>query len=203
MRSEETNRPPLILASRSPRRAELLERMGLAYGIDAADVPEDDALGTPEEQVCMLARRKALAVAHRHPGAWVLGADTLVYCDRVLGKPSDGEEAVQMLRHLSNRWHSVHSGICHIDTKTGREAVRHVMTRVRFLPLSEADIRDYVAGGEPMDKAGAYGVQGRAGVFIERIDGCFFNVMGLPIAQLGRLLREFALGEESAQGGWQ
>ena len=190
MRSEETNRPLLILASRSPRRAELLARMGLEFIVDSADVPEDDAIGTPEEQVRMLAKRKAEAVAGRYPNAWVLGADTLVYCDRVLGKPADWKEAAEMLRHLSGRWHFVHSGICLIDTKTGREAVRHVITRVRFLPLSEAEIQDYVAEGESLDKAGAYGVQGRAGMFIERIDGCHNNVMGLPIAQLGLLMRE-------------
>ncbi|HML49164.1 MAG TPA: Maf family protein [Clostridia bacterium] len=190
MRSEETKQPHLILASRSPRRAELLARMGLQFVIDAADVPEDDAIGTPEEQVCMLARRKAEAVAHRHPNAWVLGADTLVYCDRVLGKPSGTEEAVAMLSHLSNRWHSVHSGICLMDTNTGRTSLRHVMTRVHFLPLSGADILDYVADGESLDKAGAYGVQGRAGMFIDRIEGCHNNVMGLPIAQLRLLMLE-------------
>lgn len=190
MRSEETNQHRLILASRSPRRAELLTRMGLRFIIDAADVPEDDAFGTPEEQVCMLAKRKAEAVTHRHPDAWVLGADTLVYCDRVLGKPADPEEAAAMLRHLSGRWHSVHSGICLIHTKTGKTAVRHVMTRVRFLPLSEADIWNYLAEGESLDKAGAYGVQGKAGMFIERIEGCHNNVMGLPIAQLRLLLLE-------------
>lgn len=190
MQTKAMTNPRLILASRSPRRAELLARMGLSFLIDAADTPEDDAAGTPEEQVRMLARRKAEAVAHRHPHAWILGADTLVYCDRVLGKPAGEEEAAAMLRHLSNRWHSVHSGICLLDTQTGKAAVRHVMTRVRFMPLSEADIRDYVADGESLDKAGAYGVQGKAGMFIERIEGCHNNVMGLPIAQLRLLMLE-------------
>jgi septum formation protein len=175
----------LILASASPRRRELLAQAGFVFDVIAADIPELSKPGEdPIRFVTRLAREKAEAVADRHslpPGALILGADTIVLVDgEVLGKPKDAADAARMLRLLSGRTHQVITGVCLLR---GRERQRAAeVTFVRFNTLSDAEIDDYIATGEPMDKAGAYAIQGRAGRWIPRIHGCYFNVVGLPLA---------------------
>jgi len=178
----------LVLASRSPRRQELLRRAGIPFEARPADVEETPLPGEdPQRHVERLARAKAEAVA-AGPGEMVLGADTVVVVDgEMLGKPGDAEEAAQMLRRLSGREHLVLTSIC-LKSAAGA-AVETEISRVRFVPLSEREIQDYIASGEPMDKAGAYAAQGLASRFIDRIEGCYFNVVGLPVARVCRLLK--------------
>ena len=182
---------PLILASGSPRRNELLSLMGLAYEVDVSDADEtvDDALA-PEEIVLELSSRKALSVAPRHAGALVLAADTIVYLDGVLGKPKTQERAAQMLRALSGRWHDVYTGLSLADTKTGALWQRAERTRVHFADMTREEIESYAASGEPLDKAGAYGIQGMGGMFVDRIEGSHSNVIGLPMCALRELLAQ-------------
>lgn len=175
----------VVLASGSPRRRELLGLMGVDFIVDAADVDET-CEGDGREVVLTLSRRKAEAVAGRHPDAAVLAADTVVVCGDVLGKPADAEDAARMLRMLSGRWHDVYTGVCVIRGGDVRCEAAH--TRVHFTPLSDAEIDRYVATGDPMDKAGAYAIQGMAGMFIDTIEGCPHNVMGLPMALTKELL---------------
>lgn len=180
---------PLILASGSPRRKEILHTMGLAYTIDVPDVDET-AFGSPEEMVIELSCRKAKAVAVRHENALILAADTLVYGKVVLGKPDTPESARDMLSGLSGNWHSVYTGLTLIDTANGRIISRAEMTRVHFMELSEREILDYIATKEPLDKAGAYGIQGMGGMFIDRIEGSYSNVVGLPMSMLRCMIKE-------------
>ena len=184
-----TQKCPLILASGSPRRKEILDTMGLEFSVDISDTDESFA-GTPEEMVLELSRRKALAVASRHSGAMILAADTLVFGDEVLGKPHNAEEAKRMLAGISGRWHSVYTGVTMIDTRSGKTLSRADVTRVHFVALTAQDIDAYVATGEPLDKAGAYGIQGRGGMFIDRIEGSYSNVVGLPMALVRSMLLE-------------
>jgi septum formation protein len=183
--------PRLVLASASPRRAEILTSLGIPFDVDPADVDETPLSGeAPQQTVDRLASAKAAAVAPRHPGLCVLAADTLVVLDgAVLGKPADDAEAARMLSRLSGREHRVVTGIClRADTGPGRTLTE--WSRVRFAPLSEREVAWYVATGEPRDKAGAYAVQGLGARFIEGIEGSFTNVMGLPARAVYRLLRE-------------
>lgn len=175
----------VVLASGSPRRRDILGKMGVRFIVDTADVDER-CDGTPESVVATLAKRKAAAVASRHPDSIILGADTIVYCDEILGKPADTGEAIRMLQSLSNRWHDVYTGVCVLRDGTVR--CQSALTRVHFTALTENEIRRYVDTGDPMDKAGAYAIQGMAGMFIDRIDGCPHNVMGLPMALTKQLL---------------
>ena len=179
----------LVLASQSPRRREILSRAGIGFVVRAPVVPEEAAGGEdPVAHVRRLAREKAEAVP-AGPGEIVLGADTVVVIDgRILGKPADAEDAARMLRLLSGREHEVVTGIC-LRT-SGRLIVDAASTRVSFAPLTDAEISAYVASGEPMDKAGAYGIQGLASKFIDRVEGCYFNVMGLPAALVYCRLKE-------------
>jgi len=183
----------LVLASHSPRRREILAQAGIEFVVRAASVDETPLEGeTPREHVLRLARLKAEEV-EAAPGEIVLGADTVVVArGRLLGKPSSREEAAWMLRQLSGAEHEVLTGIC--LRSGGRLLQDAASTRVWFLRLSEQEIADYVATGEPMDKAGAYAIQGRASKFVERIEGCFFNVVGLPVSLLYRRLKELAAG---------
>jgi septum formation protein len=177
----------VVLASRSPRRREILERAGISFVVHPADVEEQRRPGEPaRDYVERLARAKAEAVP-AEPSEIVLAADTVVVLDdEILEKPLDVADAARMLRQLSGREHVVMTGVC----LRSRQAttVETESTRVRFVALSEEEIREYVASGEPMDKAGAYAIQGLASKFIDRVDGCYFNVVGLPIARVcGRL----------------
>ena len=179
----------LILASQSPRRAEILRQAGIPFAVQAASVDETPLPGeTPEEYVRRLAVMKACAVPSTADDI-VLGADTtVVVAGDMLAKPADAADARRMLTLLSGRRHEVMTGIC---LKRGVRMVRdHAVTSVWFAPMSDREIGEYVASGEPMDKAGAYAIQGMASRFIPRIDGCYFNVVGLPIALIHRHLSD-------------
>ncbi len=179
---------PLILASASPRRRELMAYTGIPFQVITADA-EEMKIGEPEALVMENARRKARAVWRQHPESTVLGADTIVYQDgAVLGKPKDQEDARAMLRRLSGAWHTVYTGVC-VITADGKTDARCDASRVQFVPLTDADIDRYIASGEPMDKAGAYAVQGRAGMYVSRIEGSYSNVIGLPMHLVRDMLR--------------
>jgi septum formation protein len=175
----------LVLASQSPRRSELLRSAGIPFRVQAAHIDETPRLGEPPvAYVRRLAQEKAQAVE----GELVLGADTVVVIDnQILGKPTDAEDAARMLGLLSGRDHEVITGIC----LRGREThIAHEITSVRFSHLTQGEIGAYVATGEPMDKAGAYAIQGLASKFIERIEGSYSNVVGLPVALVYRLWKD-------------
>ena len=181
----------LILASGSPRRKELLGLFGIPFVIRAADIDEtmDEHL-PPFDEVSRVSRLKALAVP-REQDDIVIAADTIVVCEgRVLGKPHSREEAVRMLTALSGRDHQVMTG-CTVVRGRKTETFTEV-TDLHFRPLTDTEIARYVDSGEPMDKAGAYGIQGGAALFCEKIVGDYYNVMGLPVCRLGQVLRKFA-----------
>ncbi len=184
-------RVPLVLASASPRRRALLDRLGLTFRVEPTDAdetwPADLDVGAAAEAVAL---RKAAAVAA--PGALVLAADTVVVLDGdVLGKPTDEAHAARTLRRLSGRTHHVVTGIA--LALDGRQRTAHERTAVTFADLSDVEIAAYVATGSPLDKAGAYGIQDDAGaLLVERIEGDYFNVVGLPIRRLYQTLRTFA-----------
>ncbi len=179
----------LILASGSPRRAEILTMLGYNFEIIPADCDESTGDLTADKAVAILAERKAQSVAESHPDCTVLGSDTLVTVDgAVLGKPTDAEDAARMLRLLSGRTHTVYTGVSVI---TGDLVTTEcVGAKVTFRELSDGEIADYIATGEPMDKAGAYGIQGRGAMLIEGIEGDFFCVMGLPAAKTHLMLKK-------------
>lgn len=180
----------LILASGSPRRRELLTLMGIPFTVCAVDVDEH-MQGEPDQVVSQLALRKARAASGLHPGRTVLAADTLVYKDGLtLGKPHDEADALRMLLWLSDGENIVYTGVCVIDGETGREFVRCDSARVQFVHIDEAAARRYIASGEPMDKAGAYGVQGMGGMFVSSIKGSPSNVIGLPMHMVRDMLKE-------------
>ncbi len=186
----------LILASASPRRAEVLRNAGIPFqtlttGVDESHGQEEP----PEELVRRLADAKARSAAAQLAGVGdpviVVGADTEVVVDGlVLGKPASAEAARAMLRRLSGRTHSVITGLAAMRLPDGAERTEHETTLVTLAPLTAKEIDDYVASGEAFDKAGAYAIQGRAGRFVTRVEGCYFNVVGLPLARLYRILRE-------------
>ncbi len=185
----------LILASASPRRQELLRQLGLDFSIQVSNIAEDiDPLLTPGQLVESLARQKAQQVASLEPAGLVIGADTLVVHDKcILGKPVNTAEAFSMLRQLSGTSHQVMTGLAIIDAATGREMVVHEVTTVNFRALTEAEINNYIASGEPVDKAGAYAIQGLGSIFVQGIVGCYFNVVGLPLTRLAVMLKEFGV----------
>jgi septum formation protein len=179
---------PLILASQSPRRRELLATAGIPFTLRVRQVEEIRAPGEPpDDYVRRLARAKADA-AWENRNEIVLGADTVVVLDQeVLEKPRDAADARSMLRRLAGREHTVITGIC--LRHPGGAYVDSTSTRVHFTPITDAEIDAYVATGEPMDKAGAYAIQGLASKFVERVEGCYFNVIGLPLSQVYRYLK--------------
>lgn len=192
----------LILASTSPRRAEILRNAGISFKTAASDVDETPRRGeTPTALVQRLAAEKARSAAKGTKGeAVVIAADTVVLFEgRIYGKPASADEAAAMLQHLSAQTHQVLTGIAVLRVPRGELGLEHEETRVTFSPLSAPEIAAYIASGEPFDKAGAYAIQGRGGVFIARIEGCYFNVMGLPLARLYRMLREVGW-EQPKQG---
>jgi len=186
----------IILASGSPRRRELLSLFHIPFTVCPADIDEVmDLNNSPAGEVAKVSRRKALAVK-RAPGETVIAADTIVVCGgKMLGKPHTPEEAAAMLRMLSGRDHQVMTG-CTVLTDSGSESFTEV-TDLHFRPLSAAEISRYVASGEPMDKAGAYGIQGGAALFCERIVGDYYNVMGLPVCRLYQTLVRLGVMEET------
>jgi septum formation protein len=185
--------PRVILASASPRRRELLSLVGIAHEIVPADIDESYLRGeTPSAHAERLAREKAAVVAAAAPDAVTIGADTIVVVDGdVLGKPRDADHAAQMLRRLSGRSHRVVTAVAAVWRGAAASTVEDV--GVTFRPLSEPDIAAYIATGEPMDKAGAYGIQGFGATIVERVDGDYFAVMGLALNRLVRLLERLGL----------
>jgi septum formation protein len=179
----------LVLASKSPRRQQILRDAGIPFVVRAANVPEERRPAeAPADYVRRLAEAKAFAVS-LHPGEMILGADTTVVVDHhVLEKPRDPSDVMRMLRLLEGREHEVITGIC-LRTEA-RKIVDTAVTRVRFVPLSPGELEAYAASGEPMDKAGAYAIQGLASKFIDRIEGDYFNVVGLPVALVYRHWKE-------------
>lgn len=184
------SRLPLVLASRSPRRRELLAQLGIEHEVIPADIDETPRAGEPPgDYVLRIAREKAEAVrAALDAERWVLGADTEVVCDgRIYGKPEDAADAERMLGELAGRAHHVYSAVALAGPGIEvRDALQ--VSRVRFRELSPAEVRAYVATGDPLDKAGAYGVQGRAAAFIEHLEGSYSGVMGLPLFETSGLL---------------
>jgi septum formation protein len=182
---------PVVLASASPRRVALLKQVGLEFTV--ADPGPDRAWpgeAEPRHGVRALALDKARRIAARRPDAVVIGADTVVVARDVrLGKPRDADEALTMLRRLHGRTHEVWTGVAVVRGNDQRTAAE--VTKVQFARLDEDTLRAYVATGEPLDKAGAYGIQGRAGAFVRRIEGDYFNVVGLPLARLRAVLEGF------------
>jgi septum formation protein len=185
--------PPVILASQSPRRRELLTLIGIPHEVRPADIDERLLPGElPAAHAERLAREKAATIGRREPDAVVIGSDTIVVVDGdVLGKPADEAEAIAMLTRLSGRSHTVMTAVAVRWRGEERSAVEEV--GVTFGVLDDARIRAYVATGEPMDKAGAYGIQGYGATIVERVDGDYFSVMGLPLFRLTRLMGELGL----------
>jgi septum formation protein len=198
------NKPGLILASSSPRRQELLREIGIPFQVHAANINEDQIAGeSPIDYALRLAREKAQAVAAQYPQSYVLGADTIVVIDgEVLGKPKDHADAARMLRLLSGRAHEVTTAVSLIAPSTITPSTvaqgtlaetRASTTKVYFREIAEAEIQQYVAGGEPMDKAGAYAIQGGASRWTDRIEGEFSNVVGLPLSLVTEMLKTTGL----------
>lgn len=185
----------IYLASASPRRVELLKNLTLPFEQKISNVLETvPGNAEPAEYAEALALAKARDVAGQMRGGIVIGADTIVvYEKEILGKPRDKEDAVRMLRLLSGKIHQVISGVAVINAKTGRELVAHEVTKVAFRSLSEEEIRCYADTGEPADKAGGYGIQGIGAILIEKVNGCYSNVVGLPLTLLVKLLKGMGL----------
>ncbi len=182
---------PLVLASGSPRRKELLEQVGLTFSIDVADVDENLEEDRPASLVEQLSRKKALAVLQRHPKAIVLGADTVVaYEDEILGKPEDEADALNMLSMLAGRVHHVYTGVTICSMAEGQPVMDtfHVCTKVSMYDTPRDLLEAYIRTGEPMDKAGAYGIQGMGAVLVKEIEGDYNNVVGLPVSEVFRRL---------------
>jgi septum formation protein len=186
---------PIILASNSPRRRELLRQIGVVFASDPADVDERILPGEGAEAYAVrVALDKARVAAGRAGEGIVIAADTIVVLGgTILGKPADARDAERMLGMLSGRVHRVISGLAVVDAKTGRTRTGSAGTTVWFRDLTPAEIRSYVLTGEPLDKAGAYGIQEKGALLVEKIEGCYFNIVGLPLSLLGEMLREFGI----------
>jgi len=193
----------LVLASSSPRRQELVASLDLSLPVRILSTDADESIEpswSPAEVVEKLAQRKAAAAAAQLAAegsdkpSLVIGADTIVVLDgEVLGKPVDQQDAVAALTRLQGRSHDVYTGVACIDAQDGTTVVRHRRTQVWMKPLSQERVERYVATGEPMDKAGSYGIQGLGSTIVERIDGCYFNVVGLPLSLLADMLEPFGV----------
>ena len=187
----------LVLASASPRRWELLQQIGLEFQVVPSRAEEQILPGeTPEEHVIRLSLDKAKDVANRDDisGRWFIGSDTIVLCNtQILGKPEDELHAAAMLRQLSGREHQVLSGYAIIDRQSGKQQSEAVSTKVWFRQLTESEITSYIATGEPVDKAGAYAIQGMGICFVARIEGSYTNVVGLPLCKLTLAMKELGI----------
>jgi len=194
MKSSSTT-PQLILASGSPRRRELLQGIGVVFTVIPSDTAEAAQAGeTPQEYALRVAGEKALDIARRHPGVWILGADTIVeIAGEVLGKPQDTTDGRRMLRLLSSRTHQVMTAFILLDGEGHVRARQVVTSRVTFKPLSDVQIHAYLATGEPFDKAGAYAVQGLGASLVERVEGSYTNVVGLPMDEVQAALHTAGL----------
>ena len=182
----------IILASNSPRRKQLLKMAGIRFTVLPSDVPEMvPEFVTDEKRAQCLAELKASYTSVFHPKDLIIGADTTVICEgRLMGKPATREEAKEMLRFLSGKVHTVYTGVCLIYSDEEDADCFTSETKVEFYPLTDKQIEDYVASGEPMDKAGAYGIQGLGSTLVKRIEGDYYTVVGLPIAEVVRRIKE-------------
>lgn len=185
----------IILASGSPRRKELLEKIGLQFEVAASDIEEDLANGLPPRKLAeKLSLEKAVAAAKKYPDAVIIAADTIgVFDGKIIGKPHTPAEAVEMLSMLSGKSHLVVTGYTILDTGTQKSVTKSVETKVDFRSLTGAEIEAYVATGEPLDKAGAYAIQGLGALIVEKIEGDYYNVIGLPLSSLMESLKDFGL----------
>ncbi len=185
----------IILASASPRRKEILEKTGLKFKVDKSGCEEITDPGMrPHEIARFLSREKARHVAAKYRDALIIAADTLVFLrGRLFGKPCNEEDAKEMLKALSGKAHSVITGFTIIDTASNKELSRSVQSKVFFKRLSRDEIAAYIRSGEPLDKAGAYGIQGLGALLVRRIEGDFFNIMGLPLYALAGSLKKFGV----------
>lgn len=184
----------LILASQSPRRKMLLEKLGLDFQVIVSEVEEDIPEENPVQLVEKLALKKARGVAQKATSGLVLGADTVVALEgTILGKPQSKEEAVKMLQLLNGKTHQVITGVALVEADGGKSLVDHEITRVTFRNLEPEEIQAYVHTGEPLDKAGGYGIQGLGGLLVEKIEGCYDNVVGLPLTKLYLMLKKFGI----------
>lgn len=185
----------IVLASASPRRSELLKRIGLEFKIMPSDIDETN-IGNlePEAYTVDLANKKALDIANKtNSRALIIAADTIVVKDGILGKPSDENEAFEMLKALQGQWHEVITGVAVIDSETKKGITDYEKTLVKMASLSDMEIKSYIKSGEPMDKAGSYGIQGLGAMIVERIEGCYFNVVGLPLNKLNIMMGSFSI----------
>lgn len=186
----------IVLASASPRRKKLLAEIGLEFDVVPSNAEESSDLSKMpiEELVQKNALMKARAVAGNFPEALVIGCDTdIFFKGKLVGKPKNAEDAKKILKEFSNKWHSIVSGIAIINTKTGREITGFEKTNVKVKKLSEKEIAKYIETGEPLDKAGAYGIQGKGRFLIERFEGSYSNIVGLPLEKLVGRLKEFGI----------
>jgi septum formation protein len=185
----------IILASASPRRKELLEKLGLRFEVDPSNYEEDIPSGLePHELAQKISLEKAKVVASKHQNAIVIAADTfIVFGGRILGKPYTEKEAQKMLKAISGKSHSVITGFSIIDSATNKTLSQSVETKVYIRRLTSEEINAYVKSKEPLDKAGAYAIQGLGAVFVEKIEGDYFNVIGLPLSALTEALKEFGI----------
>ncbi len=193
---------PIILASGSPRRASLFELMGLQFEVQVSDVDENsEEYLVPEVHVLELSYKKASKVAEVSNDGLIVGADTIVVLDdETLGKPSDRKDAHKILRRLSSRTHAVYTGYTIIEKPSGRSTSEYARTEVTFRELTDIEIEAYIATGSPMDKAGAYGIQDHGALFVTKVEGCFYNVMGFPITSFYQTLTRFLGGAARAAG---
>jgi septum formation protein len=177
---------PIVLASQSPRRSALLKLIGLEFEVKTSDLDESRYLyeTRPRQHVELLSQAKAVAVAKQYQRALVIGADTVVVLNNeILGKPSDADHAFKMLKSLSGQTHKVYTGFTLIKVPEQRIISSYQVTNVHFRPIQDWEIDDYIATGQPMDKAGSYGIQDQSAAFADRIDGCFYNIVGFPLAK--------------------
>ena len=183
----------VILASKSPRRKSILEQVGLKFSIVASDFDETKIkFKTPQEMVKKLSFEKAKIVAAKHPKAVIIGADTtVIFKKEIIGKPKSKQDAIRILKLLSGNTHKIVTGFTVMEGK--KSITGHVVSKAKFKKLSEQEIKAYVATNEPMDKAGGYGIQDKGGLFIEKIEGDYFNVVGLPIFAVSKALKEFGV----------
>ena len=192
----------LVLASASPRRADILTMLGFDFEVDPAHIEEtQDGQATPAEHAQRLARDKARALSRTRSTGTSIGADTIVVCeDEILGKPKSFDDAIDMLRRLQGRWHTVYTGLALYDLSRGRGADAVASTQVRFRACTDDTLRRYVETGECDDKAGAYAIQGVGALLVEEIRGCYYNVMGLPIGCFLDLLQALRTTEVGHAG---
>ncbi len=186
----------IILASASPRRSLLLEQWGIPFKVIPSDLDEESLKlpGNPWEKAEKLALEKAKSVAEKVEKGLVLGADTIVVLDnKIFGKPKDHHEAYDMLKSLSGKYHEVITGVAIVNAGNGHYKTAYEKTKVFFIPATDNDICAYINTGEPEGKAGAYAIQGKGALFIEKIEGCYTNVVGLPLVLISKLIKEFSL----------